>query len=161
MWFGIGVLPSMLQSVLPNPNVARDGKRLIDQPAQTQAMFRASWGDHADQEWATEHNASLPAVLPTATPDPWSTSNTDVAIACEESIKQGLQRKGVPGDEISVDHSQTQITRILTAGQPAWECSMAVEAPNIYGAKRVATYTTTVSNIHEDSQGLHWTTTTQ
>ena len=40
--------------------VARDGQSLAGQPAATQAMFKAVWGDRAAQEWAQEHNAALP-----------------------------------------------------------------------------------------------------
>jgi hypothetical protein len=38
---------------------ARDGRQFSGQPAATQALFMAVWGDHAAQEWVTEHNASL------------------------------------------------------------------------------------------------------
>ncbi len=41
-------------------SVARDGQSLASQPAATQAMFKAVWGDRAAQEWAQEHNAALP-----------------------------------------------------------------------------------------------------
>ncbi len=41
-------------------SVARDGQSLAGQPAATQAMFRAVWGDRAAQEWIQEHNAALP-----------------------------------------------------------------------------------------------------
>jgi len=41
-------------------SAARDGQSLAGQPAATQAMFRAVWGDRAAQEWALEHNAALP-----------------------------------------------------------------------------------------------------
>ncbi len=41
-------------------SAARDGQSLAGQPAATQAMFRAVWGDRAAQEWAQEHNAALP-----------------------------------------------------------------------------------------------------
>ena len=41
-------------------SVARDGQSLAGQPAATQAMFKAVWGDRAAQEWAQEHNAALP-----------------------------------------------------------------------------------------------------
>jgi len=40
--------------------VARDGQSLAGQPAATQAMFKAVWGDRAAHEWAQEHNAALP-----------------------------------------------------------------------------------------------------
>jgi plastocyanin len=40
--------------------VAKDGQSLSGQPAATQAMFMAVWGDRAAQEWAQEHNAALP-----------------------------------------------------------------------------------------------------
>jgi plastocyanin len=39
--------------------VAKDGQSLASQPAATQALFTAVWGDRAAQEWATEHNAAL------------------------------------------------------------------------------------------------------
>ena len=41
-------------------SVTRDGQSLAGQPAATQAMFRAVWGDRAAQEWIQEHNAALP-----------------------------------------------------------------------------------------------------
>jgi hypothetical protein len=40
--------------------VARDGRQLSTEPATTQALFMAVWGDRAAQKWATEHNAALP-----------------------------------------------------------------------------------------------------
>jgi plastocyanin len=40
--------------------VARDGQSLAGQSATTQATFKAVWGDRAAQEWAQEHNATLP-----------------------------------------------------------------------------------------------------
>lgn len=42
-----------------SPGVARDGRSLSGEPPSTQAQFRALWGDQADVEWATEHNAAL------------------------------------------------------------------------------------------------------
>jgi uncharacterized cupredoxin-like copper-binding protein len=44
----------------PGSSVARDGQSLAGQPATTQSMFKAVWGDRAAQEWAQEHNAALP-----------------------------------------------------------------------------------------------------
>lgn len=41
--------------------VANDGQTLEDQPAETQATFRAVFGANADQEWVREHNAALAA----------------------------------------------------------------------------------------------------
>jgi hypothetical protein len=38
--------------------VANDGQTLAGQSAATQSMFRAVWGDRADTEWVTEHNAA-------------------------------------------------------------------------------------------------------
>ncbi len=40
--------------------VARDGRQLSTEPATTQALFMAVWGDRAAQMWAMEHNASIP-----------------------------------------------------------------------------------------------------
>lgn len=45
--------------------VAADGQSLTTQTPDTQAMFRATWGDRAEQQWATEHNAALGAPPPT------------------------------------------------------------------------------------------------
>jgi plastocyanin len=41
-------------------SMAKDGQSLAGQPAATQAMFTAVWGDRAAQEWAKEHDAALP-----------------------------------------------------------------------------------------------------
>jgi plastocyanin len=43
-----------------SPTVAKDGQTLASQPAATQSMFNAVWGDRAAQEWAQEHDAALP-----------------------------------------------------------------------------------------------------
>jgi len=40
--------------------VAKDGQSLASQPAATQAMFNVVWDDRAAQQWAREHNATLP-----------------------------------------------------------------------------------------------------
>jgi plastocyanin len=40
--------------------VAMDGQTLSGQPAATQSMFTAVWGDRAAEEWVQEHNATLP-----------------------------------------------------------------------------------------------------
>jgi hypothetical protein len=40
--------------------VARDGRQLSTEPATTQSLFMAVWGDRAALKWATEHNAALP-----------------------------------------------------------------------------------------------------
>jgi hypothetical protein len=39
-----------------------DGARFIDQSPQTQALFTATWGPRAEEEWAFEHNAQLVAM---------------------------------------------------------------------------------------------------
>jgi methionine-rich copper-binding protein CopC len=61
--------PSASQSTAPpisqapspaaDPRVARDGRRLADEPVSTQAVFLGLWGDQAAVEWAAEHNAQL------------------------------------------------------------------------------------------------------
>jgi hypothetical protein len=40
---------------------ARDGRMFSQESSVTQALFKLVWGDGAAQEWAKQHNASLPA----------------------------------------------------------------------------------------------------
>jgi hypothetical protein len=40
--------------------IARDGRQLSTEPAATQALFMAVWGNRAAVEWAAEHNTTLP-----------------------------------------------------------------------------------------------------
>jgi hypothetical protein len=51
----------------PQPTAAADGRRLADQTADTQALFRAVWGQQADQQWVVEHNAELARLAPPPT----------------------------------------------------------------------------------------------
>jgi hypothetical protein len=39
-----------------------DGARFIDQSPETQALFTATWGSRAEEQWAGEHNAQLVAM---------------------------------------------------------------------------------------------------
>ena len=43
----------------PPPGVSRDGLSLDKQPATTQTLFGAVWGNAAAERWALEHNADL------------------------------------------------------------------------------------------------------
>jgi plastocyanin len=52
--------PAAAAAPLTSAAVARDGQSLSSQPAATQAMFTAVWGDRAGPEWVQEHNAVLP-----------------------------------------------------------------------------------------------------
>jgi plastocyanin len=52
--------PAPAAAASASSTVASDGQSLAGQSAATQAMFAAVWGDRAAQEWAQEHNASLP-----------------------------------------------------------------------------------------------------
>jgi hypothetical protein len=38
---------------------AADGRTLALEPADMQALFRATWGERAAEEWIAEHNAAL------------------------------------------------------------------------------------------------------
>ncbi len=55
-----GAPPAVAAPASTSSTVARDGQSLAGQPAATQAMFTAVWGDRAAQQWAQEHNAALP-----------------------------------------------------------------------------------------------------
>ncbi len=55
-----GARPAVAAPASTSSTVARDGQSLAGQPAATQAMFTAVWGDRAAQHWAQEHNAALP-----------------------------------------------------------------------------------------------------
>jgi len=48
----------MAHEMAPAP--ARDGQMFSQQPAATQALFTAVWGDRAADEWVKEHDATLP-----------------------------------------------------------------------------------------------------
>ena len=43
---------------------ANDGRSLADEPAATQAVFQAAWGDQAATQWVEEHNAELARIGP-------------------------------------------------------------------------------------------------
>ena len=47
----------------PSSPQAIDGRRLDDEPAETQIMFRAVWGDQAGQKWAEQHTEELRYVM--------------------------------------------------------------------------------------------------
>lgn len=52
--------PAPAAPVVPaSPEMARDGRSLVGEPASTQALFRSLWGDRAAIQWAAEHNAEL------------------------------------------------------------------------------------------------------
>jgi hypothetical protein len=46
----------------PSPP-AIDGRRLDDEPSETQIMFRAVWGDQAGQKWAEQHSEEIRFVM--------------------------------------------------------------------------------------------------
>jgi plastocyanin len=51
-------------SVLADEPRAVDGETFAAQSSDTQAPFRASWGDEAASHWLQEHNAALGSLLP-------------------------------------------------------------------------------------------------
>jgi DNA-binding beta-propeller fold protein YncE len=52
------IAPASVSAQQAEPS-AWDGRHLSDQPADTQAAFRAAWGARAAQDWATEHSTAL------------------------------------------------------------------------------------------------------
>lgn len=82
-------------------------------------------------------------------------SSTDAESACAEVVRSLLNKQGTPEGEIDVDWGKTTAT---SAGNGQWSCHVTVNAPNVFGAKRVSTYSVAVKDIKVPANGgLTWT----
>jgi hypothetical protein len=123
----IGLLLSAAGHAWTQAERAADGQTLAAQSAETQAMFRDTFGSDADRQWVSEHNAELtrrgqlPSTAPEAPrpPAPPEAPVPPIAMPPDTGATPTATAMGTPATATAVASPSVVVTTVATAGTGA------------------------------------------